>query len=299
MTTSTLANRTATAGKFITGMATFPAAFGNFPPVAATFPAAAPSVPVASVNSRSAAVNYGDTERRDQLVLEHLSLVRAIAVRVYENLPMHVELEDLIHAGILGLFDAATKYDDTKQVVFRGYAKHRIKGAILDSLREMDWASRDLRRRHKKLEEVTREFASVMERQPTEVEIADKMGMSLERWREVAIELRMVGFLSASSRSVDNEDGPAPEFPAAPDSNPDVMTGQRQLKSVLATAMSVLPERYQEVIHFYYNGGKTMREIGQQLGVNESRVSQIHKAALERMAESLQACGISSAECVI
>jgi RNA polymerase sigma factor FliA len=96
---------------------------------------------------------------------------------IYENLPMHVELEDLVHAGILGLFDAATKYDDTKQVLFRGYAKHRIKGAILDSLREMDWASRDL-------EEVTREFAVAMARQPMETEIAEKMGMDLERWRQ-------------------------------------------------------------------------------------------------------------------
>jgi RNA polymerase sigma factor for flagellar operon FliA len=248
----------------------------------------------------SCAVSSGnDISRRDQLVLEHLPLVRAIAVRVYENLPMHVELDDLVHAGILGLFDAANKFDDSKHVLFRGYAKHRIKGAILDSLREMDWASRDLRRRHKRLEEVTRQLSAVMERNPTEVEIAEKMGMDLDRWRQVAVELRMVGFLSASSRPGEHEDGPAPEFPATPDSNPAVMTGHRQLKSVLATAMSTLPPRHRTVIHNYYTGGKTMREIGASLGVNESRVSQIHKAALERMAENLQASGISSAECVI
>lgn len=240
-----------------------------------------------------------DTSRRDQLVLEHLPLVRAIAIRVYENLPMHVELDDLIHAGILGLFDAAQKFDNTKQVVFRGYAKHRIKGSILDGLREMDWASRDLRRRHKRLEEVTRQLSAVMERNPTEVEIAEKMGMDLERWRHAAIELRMVGFLSASTRSADNDDGPPPEYPAAPDLNPDVLTGQRQLKAVLSTAISVLPVRYQEVIRHYYNGGKTMREIGAAMGVNESRISQIHKAALERMAVKLQASGIRSAECLI
>ncbi len=118
--------------------------------------------------------------------------------------------------------DAAHKFDDSKQVLFKGYAKHRIKGAILDSLREMDWASRDLRRRHKRLEEVTRELAAVMERNPTEVEIAEKMGMDLTRWRQVALELRMVGFLSASTRMVDHEEGPAPEFPAAADSSPGV-----------------------------------------------------------------------------
>src|SRR4051794_18505204 len=92
---------------------------------------------------------------RDRLILQHLPLVRVIAVRVYENLPVHVELDDLVHAGILGLFDAALKYDDNKQVTFQSYAKHRIKGAILDSLRDMDWASRDLRKRHKRLEEIT------------------------------------------------------------------------------------------------------------------------------------------------
>lgn len=247
----------------------------------------------------NAPTNSPDTSRRDQLVLEHLSLVRTIAVRVYENLPLHVELDDLVHAGILGLFDAADKFDDSKHVVFRGYAKHRIKGAILDSLREMDWASRDLRRRHKRLEEVTRELSAVMERNPTEVEIAEKMGMDLDKWRQAAIELRMVGFLSASSRTVDHEEGPAPEFPASSDSNPGVIAGRRQLESMLAGAMSALPVRYQQVIRGYYNGGKTMREIGESMGVNESRVSQIHKAALERMAETLQAAGIRSTECVI
>ena len=271
-------------------------------PATSPIPVKSATVALGALSAASAAgINLPspDTSRRDALVLDHLPLVRAIAVRVYENLPMHVELEDLVHAGILGLFDAAHKFDDTKQVTFRGYAKHRIKGAILDSLREMDWASRDLRRRHKRLDEVTRELCAVMERNPTEVEIADKMGMDLERWRQVAIELRMVGFLSASSRMVDNEEGPAPEFPAAPDLNPDVLTGQRQLEAMLAKAMRALPVRYQEVIRQYYNGGRTMREIGEVMGVNESRISQIHKAALERLNESLQASGIRSPECLL
>ena len=231
---------------------------------------------------------------RDTLVLRHLPLVRSIAIRIYENLPVHVDLDDLVHAGVMGLFDAATKYNGDKQVSFQGYAKHRIKGAILDSLREMDWASRNLRRRHKQLESITRELASVMDRNPTEAELADKMGMDVGRWRQVAVELRMVGLLSASSRAPENENQNVPEFPAGEDLNPDVLTGQKELRSVLSEAMKTLPERYQTVIGLYYLGGKTMREIGDRLGINESRVSQIHRAALEKMQVNLQAAGIHS-----
>lgn len=243
---------------------------------------------------------FGDGEsERDRLVLEHLPLVRMIAIRVYENLPVHVDLDDLIHAGVMGLFDAAVKYDGNKQVTFRGYAKHRIKGAILDSLREMDWASRDLRKRHKQLESITRDLAAVMERNPTEEEIAEKMGMDVSRWRQVAIELRMVGLLSGSTRPGDSDNQTVPEFPAGDQLNPDVLTGQKELRSVLSSAMKTLPERHQTVIGLYYLGGKTMREIGDRLGINESRVSQIHRAALDKMSANLQAAGITSPESLL
>jgi RNA polymerase sigma factor for flagellar operon FliA len=247
----------------------------------------------------TAATTAPEQTERDRLVLEHLPLVRAIAVRVYENLPVHVDLDDLVHAGILGLFDAALKYNNDKQVSFQGYAKHRIKGAILDSLREMDWASRDLRKRHKKLEEINREAAASLDRAPTEEEIAAKMGMDLDRWRQVAVDLRVVGLLSASSRAPEDENQSTPEFPAACDLNPDVLVGKRQLNSVLKSAMGTLPVRYQTVVRMYYEEGKTMREIGITLGINESRVSQIHRAALDKMAENLQAAGIHSSASVL
>jgi RNA polymerase sigma factor for flagellar operon FliA len=236
---------------------------------------------------------------RDELVLKHLPLVRAIAVRVYENLPVHVDVDDLVHAGIMGLFDAALKYNSEKQVSFQGYAKHRIKGAILDSLRDMDWASRDLRKRHKQLEAVTRELAAATERIPTEAEIAEKMGMDVSRWRQVAIEMRMVGLLSASTRSPESENQNVPEFPATDQLNPDVLAGQSELRAYLSDAMKNLPERYQTVIGLYYLGGKTMREIGDRLGINESRVSQIHRAALDKMSANLQAAGIHSSDCLL
>src|SRR5690242_13541055 len=120
-------------------------------------------------------------EQRDQIVLDHLSLVKAIAIRVHESLPVHVDLDDLIHAGVMGLFDAVTKYDGAKNVAFHSYAKHRIKGAILDSLRESDWASRDLRRRQKQVESVTRDLSGQLGRTPSEMEVAGAMGLSMQK----------------------------------------------------------------------------------------------------------------------
>ncbi len=107
-------------------------------------------------------------ELRDQIVLENLPLVKAIAIRVHENLPVHVDLDDLVHAGVLGLFDAVAKYDGSKKVAFPAYAKHRIKGAILDSLRQLDWASRDLRQRQKQVEAATRDLTARLGRTPSE-----------------------------------------------------------------------------------------------------------------------------------
>jgi RNA polymerase sigma factor FliA len=232
---------------------------------------------------------------RDRVVLEHLPLVRAIAVRVHENLPVHVDLDDLVHAGIMGLFDAATKYDPEKNVAFSSYAKHRIKGAILDSLRQLDWASRDLRRRHKQVEAATRDLATELQRNPTEDEVASKLGVEVDRWRQMMVDLRNVGLVSASTRSNENEDLPAPEFPTNPDTHPDSICAKEELRSMLATALRTLPERYQKVVMYYYANELTMKEIGGMLGINESRVSQIHKAALEKMANALAQAGISSA----
>jgi RNA polymerase sigma factor for flagellar operon FliA len=232
--------------------------------------------------------------KRDRIILEHLPLVKAIAVRVHENLPVHVDLDDLVHAGVLGLFDAATKFNPEKQVAFSSYAKHRIKGAILDSLRQLDWASRDLRRRHKQLEAATRELSSELQRTPTEAELAAKLGVDVDRWRQMMLDLRNVGLISASSRTADYEELPAPDFPSKPETQPDNMCAHEQMRSVLGVAMKALPERYQKVVTLYYTNEMTMKEIGGVLGINESRVSQIHKSALEKMQVVLQSNGISS-----
>ena len=232
---------------------------------------------------------------RDQVVLDNLALVKAIAIRVHESLPVHVDLDDLVHAGVLGLFDAASKYNPDKKVVFQSYAKHRVKGAILDSLRQLDWASRDLRKRQKQLDAATHELMMRLGRAPTEAEIAEALGMGIDRWRRVALELKNLGLISASALRADPDNTAPVEFPAAPDSRPDHICSREQLRSVLAGAMKGLPERYQKVVLLYYSNEMTMKEIGEFLGVNESRVSQIHKIALEKMAASLRSAGIESA----
>ncbi|MBM3814102.1 MAG: FliA/WhiG family RNA polymerase sigma factor [Acidimicrobiia bacterium] len=246
------------------------------------------------MQANAATVATAPMNRRDRVILEHLPLVKAIAVRVHENLPVHVDLDDLVHAGILGLFDAVNKYDPDKQVAFSSYAKHRIKGAMLDSLRQLDWASRDLRRRHKQVEAATRDLTATLQRAPTDAEIAEKLGVQQERWRQLMVDLRNVGLVSASTRGGDGDELPAPDFPGSPDSQPDVMCARQQLRSVLSDAMKALPERYQKVVLLYYTNEMTMKEIGGVLGINESRVSQIHKSALEKMAVVLQSAGITS-----
>jgi RNA polymerase sigma factor for flagellar operon FliA len=232
--------------------------------------------------------------RRDQIVVENLSLVRAIAIRLRASLPVHVEIDDLMHAGALGLIDAATRYDSDKDVTFQTYAKHRIKGAMLDSLRQMDWASRDMRRRHKKFESVTRELAAELDREPEESEVAEKMGVGVGRWRKMAMELKTVGLLSASSRPADSENTTTPEFPAREECRPDQVCEKAELSEKLTFAIGTLPERYRDVVFMYYTQELTMKEIGFKMSINESRVSQIHKTALEKLAVVLNAKGIES-----
>jgi len=278
-------------------MATSPSLHSRTAPKAASTLTAVPrknAVAKQSVAQLTAAQQSAKLARRDRVVLEHLPLVKAIAIRVHENLPVHVDVDDLVHSGVLGLFDAASKYNPDKQVAFSSYAKHRIKGAILDSLRQLDWASRDMRRRHKQVEAATRELAATLQRNPTEAEVAQKLGIDQERWRSMMLDLRNVGLVSASTRTNESDDLPAPDFPCKPESHPDSICSREQLRGVLGVAMKTLPERYQKVVSLYYSAEMTMKEIGGILGINESRVSQIHKSALEKMQVVLQANGIDS-----
>ena len=240
-------------------------------------------------------------QQRDAVIVAHLPLVRAIAARVRENLPVQVELDDLVHAGVLGLFDAVQKYDPSKRVVFHLYAKHRIRGAILDSLRQLDWASRDLRKRYKHIEALTQKLSHQLGRLPSEAELAAAMGVSLVRWRKLLQELYAAGLGPNHSHWSGNfnetpEHFAASDAPHSAEELPDQTCARRQLRRVLSSALGDLPARYQRVITLYYGHGATMKQIGGELGVNESRVSQIHKAALEKLSLALRHRGVENAE---
>lgn len=237
--------------------------------------------------------------QRDRRVLDHLQLVRAIALRVRESLPVHIDLDDMVHAGILGLFDAAGKYDGAKSIPFSVYAKHRIKGAMLDSLRQSDWASRDLRRRQKQAEVVSRELSATLQRMPTEEEMAERLSLTVERWRRVAMDLRNGGLVSVSEPNPKDDDLPAIELRSKPETQPDSMCVEEEMRSLLGSALKTLPERHQKVVSLYYKREMSMKEIGGMLGIKESRVSQIHKCALAKMANVLHSTGIHSAAALL
>jgi RNA polymerase sigma factor FliA len=236
-----------------------------------------------------------DNSRRDQLITEHLPLVTAIAAHIQKSLPVHVELDDLVHAGVMGLVDAATKYRDDKEVAFPTYAKYRIRGAILDALRQQDWASRDLRKRYKQMETVTRDLTTSLQRSPTDSEVAGAMGLNPRRWQALMVDFRSLGAATMHMRAADRDEQYPMETPCPTGQRPDNVLARSELRERLSSAIKTLPERYQQVVQLYYSGEMTMKEIGGVLGVNESRVSQMHKCALERMQSALNQTGISSA----
>ena len=130
-----------------------------------------------------------DEDERNRILLEQMPQVRYIARHIHDRLPQHVPIEDLVHAGVLGLMDALTKYDEARQVQFKTYAKFRIRGAILDSLRELDWSPRDLRRKSRMIEVATAKLSHQLHRSPTEQELAAEMGLTLEAFQHLLGEL--------------------------------------------------------------------------------------------------------------
>jgi RNA polymerase sigma factor FliA len=228
----------------------------------------------------------------DVLVAEHLALVKVIAAGMRRRLPSFVDFEDLAQAGTLGLIDAARKFRPEKHVAFSTYAKHRIRGAILDSLRQCDTASREMRRWQKRVDTVIGELSARLHRAPEEAEIAQELEIGVVRLRSIRVQARSLEQVSSSSRP--NDELPEPEIPTQPATYPDSICAQRELSGVLAQAVKELSPRHQSVLRLYYSGGMTMREIGNRLGVKESRICQVHKVAISRLGDSLRAINVTS-----
>lgn len=222
-----------------------------------------------------------DPAEREQILIEHLPVVRYIARRIHEHLPAHVEMDDLVSAGIVGLADAFNKFDPSKQVQFRSYAQFRIRGAILDSLRTLDWSPRDLRRKGRAIEAAMHTLTGRLGRTPLENEIAVQMGMSLEEYQTLLSDLRglEIGSLDVGHMEESSEEEVA-YVPSSPEEGPLFRCLKSEMRARLADAIQALPERERMVLTLYYYEEMTMKEIGLTLGVVESRVSQIHTSAV-------------------
>ena len=214
--------------------------------------------------------------------------MRYLARRIHERLPQHVELDDLISAGVVGLIDAFSKFDHTKQVQFKSYAQFRIRGAILDSLRTLDWSPRELRRKGRAVEEAIRSATHKLGRVPTEPEIAREMDLGLGEYQQLLGELKglEIGSLHME-RTEDSGDEEMAYIPGSPDEDPLFRCLQGEMKQRLTDAIEELPEKERMVLTLYYYEELTMKEIGLTLGVVESRVSQIHSSAVVRLRVAL------------
>jgi len=230
-----------------------------------------------------------DPVERQRLLIENLPEVRYIARRIHDRLPSHVPFDDIVHAGILGLIDAVDKFDPSRNVQLKSYARFRIRGAILDSLRQMDWSPRNLRRQARRIEEANRELALDLGRAATEAEIAAKLGMQLSEFQRLLGDLRGLdlGSLQGPSDDSTGEEQTA-AIASRTEEDPFQLTFRAEMRVLLAQAIAELDEKEQQVLSLYYLEELTMKEVGVILDIGESRVSQIHTAALIRLRSRLR-----------
>jgi RNA polymerase sigma factor FliA len=228
--------------------------------------------------------------QQEQVVLDHLPLVRFIARRVHERLPCNVPMNDLYSAGIVGLLDALDKFDSSKEIKFRSYAQFRIRGAILDSLRNLDWSPRELRRKARAVEEAIQVLTGQLIRSPTETEIAQQLHIDLGSYQHLLGELKglEIGTLHAERSS---EVGEEELFyvPSRPEDDPLFRFLEGEMRERLTKAINHLPERERLIMSLYYYEETTMKDIGEILGVVESRISQIHANAVLHLRARLAA----------
>jgi RNA polymerase sigma factor FliA len=224
------------------------------------------------------------------IMIEHLPIVRFIARRIHGRLPQHVPIEDLYSAGVLGLLDAFGRFSPSKQVQFCTYAKFRIRGAILDSLRTLDWSPRDLRRKGRAIEEAIRTLTGQLSRSPTDIEIAQKKDIPLAAYQQLLGELKglEIGTLHLE-RSADSDEEELTYVPGRPEDDPLYRYLDGEMRDRLAKAINDQPERERLVLTLYYYEEVSMKEIGLILGITEPRVSQIRASAVLHLRARLAA----------
>jgi RNA polymerase sigma factor FliA len=238
----------------------------------------------------------GDRALRDRLILTYAPLVKFVAGRLGATLPSHVDEQDLVSYGLLGLIGAIERFDPDREIKFETYAIARIKGAIIDELRSLDWVPRSVRTRARQIERAIAELERTLMRAPTDEEIAQKVGISGEELEESLTEISRTSIAALDELwspsgggdqvslidTIEDQSGP----------NPEVTLEQTELKEALGDAISRLPEREKLVVTLYYYEELTLREIGEVLGVTESRVSQLHTKAVLRLKARLSGVSV-------
>ena len=230
--------------------------------------------------NQKARSNLPASSDRQALIELHLPQVRYIAERMLAKLPPSVDRDDLIGAGVLGLLDAVEKYDELRGVQFKTYAETRIRGAMLDSLRELDWSSRSLRARAREIEAAARKIEQEKGRMAEEEELAAALGLELSAFQNLLGELRGLTLVELDSHDDGSTGMNAWQVPDDPDHSPLMEYERQETREKLIAAIHHLPARERQVVALYYVEELTMKETGAVLGLTESRVSQIHTQAL-------------------
>ncbi len=235
---------------------------------------------------------HADTRAKERLILTYAPLVKYVAGRMSSALPAHVEEKDLISYGLMGLIGAVDRFDPGRQVKFETYAVARIKGAIIDELRSLDWVPRSVRARARQIEQKAAELEHKLQRVPTDEELSAALGMGMEEFQAAITQISNSSIVALDEMWNVNSGGePLALIDTIGDqrlSDPAALLDITELRDTLADAIARLPEREKIVIALYYYDQLTLREIGEVLGVTESRVSQLHTKAILRLKGRMQ-----------
>ena len=222
-------------------------------------------------------------ELREKIILEYAPLVKVVAGRLSMYLGYSVEYEDMVSYGVFGLIDAIDKFDMTKEVKFETYASLRIRGAILDQIRKMDWIPRTIRQRQKQIDAAMKEIEQSTGREATDEEIADRLGISGDEYLEWQSQMKVNNIVSLNEYVEQGSDIPSDKGISGGFESPETVIEKSELKEMLEEALELLTEKEKKVVLLYYYEELTLKEISHVLEVSESRISQLHTKALQKM----------------